>query len=56
MRSDADDEMAGQITLALGGHVAGTSVGPAGLAAALWTQDSFPPWYRVVIWSGSRKR
>lgn len=53
MRYDADDEMARQITLTLGGHVVGTSVGPAGLAAALWTEDSFPPWYRVVIWSGS---
>jgi hypothetical protein len=48
-----DDEMAGRITQALGGHVVSTSIGPAGLAAALWTQDSYPPWYHVVIWSGS---
>ena len=47
------DEMAGQITQALGGHVVSISAGPAGLTAALWTQDSFPPWYHVVIWSGS---
>ena len=47
------DELAGQITQALGGHVVSISAGPAGLAAALWTRDSFPPWYRVVIWSGS---
>ena len=45
--------MAGRITQALGGHVVSTSIGPAGLAAALWTQDSYPPWYHVVIWSGS---
>jgi len=48
-----DGEPVGQITQALGGHVVSISAGPAGLAAALWTQDSFPPWYRVVIWSGS---
>ena len=47
------DELAGQITQALGGHVVSISAGPAGLTAALWTQDSFPPWYHVVIWSGS---
>jgi hypothetical protein len=39
-----DDAMAGRITQALGGHVVSTSIGPAGLAAALWTQDSYPPW------------
>ena len=48
-----DDAMAGRITQALGGHVVSTSIGPAGRAAALWTQDSYPPWYHVVIWSGS---
>ena len=48
-----DDEMAGRITQALGGHVVSTSIGPAGLAAALRTQDSYPPAYPVVIWSGS---
>jgi hypothetical protein len=48
-----DDEMAGRITQALDGHVVSTSIGPAGLAAALWAQDSYPPWYHVVIWSGS---
>lgn len=48
-----DDAMAGRITQALGGHVGSTSIGPAGRAAALWTQDSYPPWYHVVIWSGS---
>jgi hypothetical protein len=36
-------EPVGQITQALGGHVVSISAGPAGLAAALWTQDSFPP-------------
>jgi hypothetical protein len=41
-----------QITQALGGHVASISVGPAELPAALWTQERFPPWYQVVIWSG----
>jgi dipeptidyl aminopeptidase/acylaminoacyl peptidase len=47
------DELAGQIMQALGGQVVSIPAGPAGLAAALWTQDSFPPWYHVVIWSGS---
>ncbi len=47
------DELIGQITQALGGHVMSISVGPGGLAAALWTQDNFPPWYHLVIWSGS---
>ena len=47
------DDLAGQITQALGGHVESISVGPAGLVAAVWTDQRFPPWYRVVIWSGA---
>jgi dipeptidyl aminopeptidase/acylaminoacyl peptidase len=46
-------EVAMQITRALGGSVQAISAGPSGLMAALWTQESYPPWYRVVIWSGS---
>ena len=49
----ADGELARQIAQVLGGHVESIAVGPAGQAAALWTQERFPPWYRVVIWSGS---
>ena len=49
----ADSEVANEITRALGGSVEAVSAGPSGLVAALWTQESYPPWYRVVIWSGS---
>ena len=49
----ADGELAGQIAQVLGGDVDSIAVGPAGQPAALWTQERFPPWYRVVIWSGS---
>jgi dipeptidyl aminopeptidase/acylaminoacyl peptidase len=42
-----------QVAHALGGHVDGIAEGPAGLVAATFTQVSYPPWYRVVIWSGS---
>jgi dipeptidyl aminopeptidase/acylaminoacyl peptidase len=49
----ADSELATQIAGALGGSVETVSAGPSGLVAALWTQESYPPWYRVVIWSGS---
>jgi dipeptidyl aminopeptidase/acylaminoacyl peptidase len=48
-----DSELATQITRALGGRAAAVCAGPSGLVAALWTQESYPPWYRVVIWSGS---
>jgi dipeptidyl aminopeptidase/acylaminoacyl peptidase len=44
-----------QIMRALGGSVDAISVGPSGLMAALWTKEGYPPWYRVVIWSGSRQ-
>jgi dipeptidyl aminopeptidase/acylaminoacyl peptidase len=30
-------------------------MGPAGLAAAVWTPQSYPPWYRVVIWFASSR-
>lgn len=46
-------EEATQITQALGGSVDAISAGPSGLSAALWTKESYPPWYRLVIWSGS---
>ena len=46
-------ELASQITRALGGSVVAISAGPPALTAALWSQVSYPPWYRVVIWSGS---
>lgn len=46
-------ELPGQILQAHGGHVEGICMGPAGLAAAVWTPQSYPPWYRVVIWSAS---
>lgn len=49
----ADSELAAQITQALGGSVEAVSAGPSGLVAALWSRESYPPWYRVVIWSGS---
>jgi hypothetical protein len=45
-------ELAAHITDALGGQVEAVAVGGTGVAAALWTKESFPPWYRVVIWSG----
>ena len=48
-----DGELATQIAGALGGSVEAVTAGPSGLVAALWTQESYPPWYRVVIWSGS---
>jgi dipeptidyl aminopeptidase/acylaminoacyl peptidase len=44
-------ELAGQITRTRGGHVEDISTGPAGLAAAVWTPQSYPFWYQVVIWS-----
>jgi dipeptidyl aminopeptidase/acylaminoacyl peptidase len=46
-------ELASQIARALGGSVGAISAGPSGLVAALWSQESYPPWYRVVIWCGS---
>ena len=46
-------ELASQITRALGGSVGAISAGPSGLIAALWSQESYPPWYRVVIWRRS---
>jgi dipeptidyl aminopeptidase/acylaminoacyl peptidase len=46
-------ELASQITWALGGSVGAISAGLSGLTAALWSQESYPPWYRVVIWRGS---
>jgi dipeptidyl aminopeptidase/acylaminoacyl peptidase len=45
--------VAEQVTRALGGSVDAVSVGPSGLAAALWTEERYPPSYRVVVWSGS---
>ena len=46
-------EVATQIADALGGRVDAVAFGPSGLTAALWTEQGFPPWYRVVIWSGT---
>jgi dipeptidyl aminopeptidase/acylaminoacyl peptidase len=48
-----DSELATQVAGVLGGSVEAVVAGPSGLVAALWTQESYPPWYRVVIWSGS---
>jgi dipeptidyl aminopeptidase/acylaminoacyl peptidase len=45
--------LAGQIVRVLGGAVGAVCAGPSGLVAASWTRESYPPWYRVVIWSGS---
>lgn len=49
------DELAGQITQAQAGHVEHICIGPSGLAAAVWTPQSYPPWYQVVIWSASAR-
>lgn len=46
-------ELAGQIIQAQGGHVEDICMGPAGVAAVVWTPQSYPSWYQVVIWSGS---
>lgn len=47
------NEAVARIVRELGGQVEIVASGPAGLLAALWTRKSYPPWYRVVIWSGS---
>ena len=48
-------DVAAQITDALGGQVEAVAAGPSGLTAVVWTQPGFPPWYRVVIWSGAQQ-
>jgi hypothetical protein len=44
------DEVSKQIAGALGGHVETIAPGPSGRAAVLWSETSYPPWYRLVIW------
>ena len=48
--------MPAQLTRSLGGSVSAVSAAPSGRAAALWTAQRYPPWYRVVTWSGSGSR
>jgi dipeptidyl aminopeptidase/acylaminoacyl peptidase len=48
----AEGGLAAELTRTLGGSVSAVSAGPSGRAAALWTAEPFPPWYRVVTGSG----
>jgi hypothetical protein len=48
----AQPELADQVTDVLGGHVESIATAEAGRAAALWTGESYPPWYQVAVWSG----
>lgn len=50
--SPQHDALAARITRGLGGCVAAVATGPTGLAAVLWTREAYPPWYRLLIWSG----
>jgi dipeptidyl aminopeptidase/acylaminoacyl peptidase len=52
-REAAESGLAAQVTRALGGSVSAVSAGPSGGVAAMWTGETYPPWYRVVIWSGA---
>jgi dipeptidyl aminopeptidase/acylaminoacyl peptidase len=49
----AERDLAAQVTRVLGGSVSATSAGPSAGVAALWTEEPYPPWYRVVISSGA---
>ena len=46
-------DLAASLARILGGSVSAVSAGPSGRVAALWTGESCPPWYRVVISSES---